>query len=117
MNIDEKLVEACVNGDLPAVKKCVKQGANIHARNDWPLQCAACLGQLEIVKYLIEQGANIHVNHDAALRWPARNGNLQVVNVIRKAAGDEYKCHKCIIRSTCLKLCEDFRNGYYCKIC
>ena len=86
--------------------------AVVHVWNDWALRDAAADGRLEIVKYLIKRGANIHAYKDEALRWAAEKGRLQVVNVLRKAAGDKYKCHKCIIKSTCLKLCEDFRNEY-----
>ena len=56
-----------------------------------------------------ENGAYIHAYEDDTLRCAARYGHLQVVNVLRKVAGDKYKCHNCIIRSTCLKLCEDFK--------
>ena len=112
MDITAKFVEACENGDLSVAKKCVEQGADIHAWDDWALRWVARGGRLDVVKYLIEQGADIHAWDDAALRWSAYEGHLQVANVLRKAAGDKYKCHKCIIKSTCLKLCEDFRNGH-----
>ena len=82
MNINDELIRTCWREDLSAVKKCIEQGADIHVCNDWPLRLSAI------------------------------KGYLQVVNVLRKAGGDEYKCHRCIIKSTCLKLCEDFRNGH-----
>jgi ankyrin repeat protein len=140
MNINDKLIEACESGDLLVVKKCVKKGADIHAWEDAALRYAAINkhlkivkylvkqgadvraddddallsaaddGHLEMVKYLIEQGADIHTTSDWALRYAARNGHLQVVNVLRKAAGSKYKCHQCIIKSTCLDLCNDFRQ-------
>ena len=110
--INDKLRLACENGDLFAVKKCIDQGANIHARNDSALIWAAGGGHLDIVKYLIKHGANIHAEDGVPLRWAVYKGYLEVANVIRKAAGDEYKCHKCLIRSTCLELCKDFRNGH-----
>jgi ankyrin repeat protein len=110
VNINDKLIEACENGDLSIVKKCVKRGADIHAWEDAALRWAAIKGHLEVIKYLVEQGADIHVYDEYALRWAANRGHLQVVNVLRRAAGSKYKCHKCIIKSTCLKLCKDFRN-------
>jgi ankyrin repeat protein len=142
MNINSKLIKACKEGNLSAVRKYVEKGADIHAwdglalrwaaenghleivkylveqgadirvNNDWALRYAAYNGHLAIVKYLIEQGANIHARDDLALRWAAaaEGGHLQVVNYLRKAAGDKYKCHKCLIRSTCLGLCKDFRQ-------
>ena len=142
MSINDKLIDACMDGDLSAVKKCIKRGADIHAwydealrrtalwkhfeivkfliengadihaLNDEALHCATEEGCLEIVKYLIEHGANIHALNDYALRYAAEEGHLQIVNTLRKAAGDKYKCHRCIIKSICLELCEDFRNEY-----
>jgi ankyrin repeat protein len=140
MSIDDKLIDACRRRNLSAVKACVEQGADIHADDDVALRWAADNGHLEIVKYLIEQGANIHAMGDYALRYAAYEGRLEVVkyliecganihvekdfalryavyydylhvtNVLRKAAGDAYKCNRCIIKSTCLELCEDFRQ-------
>jgi hypothetical protein len=138
MDINDKFVKACREGDLPAAKKyigqklradtinyalqqaaqdgrlevikCLGNRADIHTQGDYALRYASHFGHLEVVKYLIEHGANIHMFSDEALRWATGNGHLQVANVLRKAAGDKYKCHKCIIRSTCLELCDDFRQ-------
>ena len=142
VKINGELVKTCRDGDLSAAKKYIERGANIRAWDDWPLRCAALYGHLDIVKYLVERESNIHAGRDAALRLAAYHGHLevvkylveqganihewndyvlrcavdkghlQVVNVIRKAVGDKYKCHRCIIKSTCLELCEDFRNGH-----
>ena len=110
MDIDNKLIKDCWRGDLSAAKECVEQGADIHVRNDWPLRLSATKGHLDVVKHLIKQGANIHAWNDEALRNAAFNRHLQVANALRKAAGDKYKCHNCIIKSTCLEICEDFRR-------
>jgi ankyrin repeat protein len=110
MDIDNKLIEACTRGDLSVVKECLKQGADIHDWNNLALRWAARGGYLEVVKYLIEKGAYIHARDDESLWCAARNRHLQIVTHLRKVAGDAYKCHKCIIRSTCLDLCEDFRQ-------
>ena len=110
MTLNRDFVEACKSGDLLTAKECVEQGADIHIYTDFSFRWAAWKGHLAIVKYLIEQGANIHTYEDEALRWAAEEGHLQIVNVIRKAAGDEYKCHRCIIRSICLELCDDLRQ-------
>ena len=112
MSINNKLVAACERGNLSAAKKYIEQGADIHAWNDYTLYCAASRGHFDVVKCLVEHGANIHVYNDEALRCAASYGHLQTMNVIRKAAGAKYKCHRCIIRSTCLELCKDFRNGH-----
>ena len=64
-----------------------------------------------MVKYLVEQGADIHAWKDEALKWAAAEGRLDIVNFLREAAGAKYKCHECLIKSTCLELCKDFRPG------
>jgi ankyrin repeat protein len=140
MSIYDRLIDACREGDLSTVKECIERRANIHVENDYALRLAAerghlevveCLiengadihakkdyalrwaayhGYLEVVKCLIKQGADIHAEKDFALRFAAKYGHLQVANVLRKAAGDAYKCHRCIIKSTCLELCKGFRQ-------
>jgi ankyrin repeat protein len=109
-NIDLRFVSACSVGHLLDVKKCLEQGADVNVGGGVALRYAAVHGHLEIIKYLIEQGADIHAWDDWALQLATARGYLQVANVLRKAAGDEYKCHNCIIKSTCLELCEDFRR-------
>ena len=109
-SMEAGLSDACSNGNLSAVKKYIRLGANIHVYIDAALRYAAYDGHLEVVKYLVEHGADIHALHDDALRGAAENRHLQVVNVLRKAAGAKYKCHNCIIKSTCLELCKDFRK-------
>jgi ankyrin repeat protein len=110
MYTNNKLVKACSDGNLAVAKWCVEQGAYIQMWEGMALRYAAENGHLVVVRYLIEQGADIHAGYDWALRFAAEDGHLKVVNHLRKVAGDEYKCHKCLIRSTCLELCEDFRQ-------
>ena len=68
---------------LNVIKQLVKQGADVHADDDYALQLAASNGQLEVVKYLVEQGADIHAWDDYALRWAAENGQLEVVKYLK----------------------------------
>ena len=82
MHINDKLVDACRNGNLTAVKECIELGADIHARNDLALQWATNYGCLDVVKYLIEQGANIHAKNDEALWWAAEKGHLEIVKYL-----------------------------------
>jgi ankyrin repeat protein len=110
MDLYGEFEDACRGGNLAAVKKYVEQGAKIHIFSDYALRWAAHNGHLKTVQYLIGQGANIHAVDDWALRFATENGHLQVVTHLRKVAGDAYKCHKCLIRSTCLELCKDFRQ-------
>ena len=111
MSINRDLMRACSDGELDEVKALLKQGADIHAYDDDGLRWAAWGGHLDVARYLVEQGADIHARGDYTLRWAAHWGRLDVVNYLREAAGTKYKCHECLIKSTCLELCEDFRAG------
>ena len=141
MPLSRDFVEACKNGDLNKVKALHKQGSGIHVGGDLALRGAIYCGHLDVVKYLVERGVDIHVDYEyalrwavfykqpdvvkylvkhganihaldnQALRWAAEYGHLNVVNLLREAAGARYKCHGCLIKSTCLELCEDFRTG------
>ena len=111
MSITTDLITACVNGDLRKAKALHKRGAHIYAGTDYALRWAARIGHLDVVKYLVEQGADIHAWKDEALKWAAAEGRLDIVNFLREVAGPRYKCRRCLIKSTCLKLCEDFRPG------
>ena len=109
MPINYDFLEACADGDLDEAKALLKQGADIHAWEDETLRWSANEGHLNTVKYLVEQGADIHADDDCALIWAVENGHLDVANYLRGIAGPRYKCHGCLIKSTCLELCRDFR--------
>ena len=81
MSLSFDFVEACEKGDLVKAKALHRRGAHIHTWGDW------------------------------AFRWAAWNGHLDVVNYLREVTGTRYKCHECLIKSTCLELCKDFRTG------
>ena len=109
MSLNRDLTRACSDGELDKVKALLKQGANIHAYEECALTWAAEAGRLDVVKYLVEHGADIHASGNWALGRAALFRHLDVVNYLREAAGARLKCHECLIRSTCLELCDDFR--------
>ena len=80
---DDYALRSCVKkGYLKVVKYLIEQGADIHTRNDSSLRFASEYGRLETVKYLVEQGANIHANDDEALINAALSRNLDVVKYL-----------------------------------
>jgi len=81
---DYALCWASENGHLNVVKYLVKQGANIHAGDDYALRWASENGHLNVVKYLVKQGANIHAYDDYALWWASENGHLEVVKYLEE---------------------------------
>ena len=48
-NLNEQLVDASKNGDLPLIQLLFQKGADIHAQDDVSLQWASQNGYLEIV--------------------------------------------------------------------
>ena len=111
MSLNGNFINACTGGDLDEVKTLLKRGVDIHAGFDRALRWAANNGHFDVVKYLVEHGADIHASGDGALRYAAWNEHLGVANYLRETAGEKYKCHECLIKSTCLELCDDFQAG------
>ena len=106
---DAALQTAARYGCLDAVKFLISAGANIHARNNNALHLAVYFEHIDVVKHLIDQGADIRVDYDRELRQAAHLRNIDIVNHLRQVAGSKYKCHRCLIKSTCMELCKDFR--------
>ena len=69
------------------MKTAIKNGANIHASNDYVLRWASENGHLEVVKLLLANDADVHANDDYALRWASENGHLEVVKYLRSFKG------------------------------
>ena len=55
------------NGYLYIVKFLVRNGADIHADDDYALKCSALDNHFKIAKFLVKNGANIHAQNDYAL--------------------------------------------------
>ncbi len=61
--LENPLHRAAEKGDLREVKRLIKEGANVNARNgdgSTPLHKAAQKGHLKVVKYLIRKGADVN---------------------------------------------------------
>jgi hypothetical protein len=84
---NKELLEASEKGDVEKVKKLLKEGADLNAKNwfGWtPLHLAAYNGHIEVVKLLIEKGANVNArnNGDTPLHLAAENGHIEVVKLL-----------------------------------
>ena len=73
---------ASQNDHIEVVKYLVGLGANIHAGDGEALRNASYYGQTEVVKYLVDHGANIHADDDSALRNASSNGHLDIVKYL-----------------------------------
>ncbi len=87
-NPNTGLLEVVKLGSLSLVKYFLKQGADLHAMNEFVLRSAAMNGYLDVVKYLVEQGADFHANDEEALRWAAWYGHLDVVKYLVEQGAD-----------------------------
>ncbi len=81
-DLNDHLVSACINFDLPLMKQLIGQGANIHTENDLCLRHICFCGNLDIVRFLIENGADIHSIHDAPLKLAFNHGHLDIVKYL-----------------------------------
>ncbi len=92
---DETFVDLCENGTVENVRRAIRNGANVNARNDrygtdkygWTaLMAAARNPNPEVVKVLLEKKANIYARSTrggmTALMVAARNPNPEVVKVL-----------------------------------
>ena len=80
---NELLKEAATVGELSLVIFSLKDGADVHADNEYAFIAAVVHGHLNIVKILIEEyGANIHEEDDEALISASENGHLDIVKYL-----------------------------------
>ena len=76
LNKENKLIEACMNGDISVVKEMLNPPVNIdiHVQDDRAIIEACFKGNLEIVKYLLtspdlKEHANIYAQDNLGLKW------------------------------------------------
>ena len=109
--MDLDFVNACLGGDLDEIVRLTDLNPKL-AHDVFGFEAVIIKGHLDAVKHFIKKGARLAPVNTHSLIWAAHNKHINVLNYLRKIAGDDWKCHKCIVRSTCLDLCEGFRNGH-----
>lgn len=80
------LTWSCIHGHKDVVSLLLKNGADIHVNNDYPIHMASHHDKLEIVKLLLETGAN--VNNSQALYWASFHGNVDIVKLLLENGAD-----------------------------
>jgi len=83
--------------DFQVIKELVREGANIHADDDFPLQWAAKNGYLNIVEFLMSKGANIYARNDKALRLAAAAGHLGVLKHLINKGVNIHTVDNCVL--------------------
>ena len=83
---DSPLRLASENGHTNVVEILLKNHADIHANNDWPLRFASASADnhLDVVKLLLKYGANVHAQDDYALRYASINCHYDIVKLLKK---------------------------------
>jgi ankyrin repeat protein len=79
---DIELIDATRAGDMVRVEAALRQGADVHTKNDEPLFCSVEQGNLAIVAHLLDHGANIQAKY--LLRTAVRSGNFGIVDCLLK---------------------------------
>lgn len=82
------LMNAAEQGNLKLLKELEKEGADIHAQNDWALQKSSRNGHIETVKYLIDRGADVKADDDYSIQYAASNGHTAVVKTLLDKGSD-----------------------------
>ncbi|WP_164522222.1 ankyrin repeat domain-containing protein [Halocella sp. SP3-1] len=98
---NDELINAAKSGEVEEVKKLIKNGIDINARND--LGNTALIetikeGDCKIVKILLEAGAGVNIKNDhgqTALMEAAKKGYYKIVKLLLDSAADiDLKCSK-----------------------
>jgi len=83
-DLDDVLIAAARVGDADTVVRLLNRGADIHSRDDWPLQLAAEKGCVETVTLLLGRGAKLNA---FALSGGAASGVREVLAKLLEAGG------------------------------
>jgi len=83
---NQLLIQSSNVGFLPGVKKALEMGANVHTLDDSPLRLASENGHTNVVEILLKNHADIHANNDWPLRWASASADnhLDVVKLLLK---------------------------------
>jgi hypothetical protein len=94
MSLNEELLDASKKGDVEKVKKLLKEGADVNAKDRFgftPLHYTALNGHIEIVKLLIERGADVNAKTNGGwtpLRFAAIYGHIEIVKLLIERGAD-----------------------------
>jgi len=86
--INDKLIQACINGKIDIVKNLVENKADITVENNELLTVATCHGHFNIVKFLVENKADISAQNYESVRWGSYHGYLDIVKFLVENKAD-----------------------------
>ncbi len=63
------LIDACIHGDIRAVRTILSHGVDVHICDELALCQASYCGHIDVVEVLLDHGADAHGNCDMPIRW------------------------------------------------
>ena len=82
--IDLALCCAAEHGHLECARYLIKNGANLHAKDDKAYRCAAARHDKKIMSFLVEHGANMNAKNDEVLKLLVYDGQFDMaIELIR----------------------------------
>ena len=81
-NINDDFVKSVKIGNIKIINSLIKNGANIHHKNDYALRFSSYNRNVDAVKFLIKKGADVHAWDDDALKWTSREGFIELVKIL-----------------------------------
>jgi hypothetical protein len=81
------LEQAIYAGKRDTVKQIIEKGVTEQEKNE-ALVDAAIKGHTDMIKYLVKQGADVHYRNDAALIYTAEEGNIEAVKFLLEKGAD-----------------------------
>lgn len=97
-----ELYQEVLNGDIKAMEKLIKRGADINWNDNWgcwnALIKAVHSGKTDVVKHLINAGSDINTSNSAGqtpMYWAACKGNFDIVRILLENDADFNKQTAC----------------------
>ena len=93
--INSNLLSAAKAGDTAKVKRLLKKGADVSAKNEYgwtALMKAARYGHTETANTLLDAGADVNAKTEkgtTALKFAASKGHAEIVEILRQAGARE----------------------------
>jgi ankyrin repeat protein len=117
------LITAVREGKPEVVENILRQGCDVHTKNDAALRIAAGRGNAEIIAALIANGANVHANGDEALYAAVERGHVNAAELLLEAGAnvhrenDEALCSSCALRGRFAMVSMLVRHGADVRAC
>jgi hypothetical protein len=97
-DINIKMINHCVLGDLKGIKECLKQGADLGFRGDEVFYIACTKGFTDIAKFCLKEGRGLC---QECFQMAAQEGHHEIVKLFVKSGIDVKSDNSCAFRWAC----------------